>query len=197
MSSPAHPPLKLLVVIASTRPSRIGLPVGTWIAETARAHGGFDVTVADLKEIDLPMMNEPLHPRLGQYAHEHTKRWSTVVGAQDAFIFVMPEYNHGFTAPLKNAIDYLMQEWQHKPVGVVSYGGVSGGLRAVQQLKQVLSALKMVLVPESVTLPSVADSVSAEGVFAPSDSVTQAAATMLDEVARWSRTLEPLRTGEV
>jgi NAD(P)H-dependent FMN reductase len=130
---------KLGIVIASTRPGRVGLPVAEWISGIAREHAGFDVQVIDLAELDLPFMDEPKHPRLHQYEHEHTIRWSETVDEIDAFLFVMPEYNFGFTAPLKNAIDYLHHEWAYKPVGLVTYGGVSAGTRAAQMIKQVVT----------------------------------------------------------
>jgi hypothetical protein len=113
----------LQIIIASTRPGRVGLPVARWFESRARTHGGLDVEVVDLAEIDLPFVDEPNHPRLRQYTQQHTKDWSAKVDAADAFVFVMPEYNYGFNAPLKNAIDYLHQEWLYKPVGLVSYGG--------------------------------------------------------------------------
>ena len=97
---------QLQIIIASTRPGRVGLPVGQWFADEARAHGGFKVEVLDLAEIDLPFMDEPKHPRLREYAHQHTKDWSASIEAGDAFVFVMPEYNFGLNAPMKNAIDY-------------------------------------------------------------------------------------------
>ena len=109
--------LKLMIVIASTRPGRVGLPVGTWFTNRVREQGGFEIDLVDLAELKLPFMDEPNHPRLRQYTHQHTKEWSARVDAAEAFVFVMPEYNYGFNAPLKNAIDYLLQEWQYKPVG--------------------------------------------------------------------------------
>src|SRR3954466_1851448 len=113
---------KLQVIIASTRPGRVGLPVGRWFHDRAVKHGGFDVELVDLAEVNLPFMDEPHHPRLGRYEHQHTKDWSARIASGDAFVFVLPEYNYGITAPLKNAIDYLNREWAHKPVGLVSYG---------------------------------------------------------------------------
>ena len=124
MNDAARP--RLLVVIGSTRPGRIGLPIARWFAERARGDGRFDVEVADLAEIGLPLMDEPHHPRLRQYVHEHTLRWSATVAAADAVVFVTPEYNYGLTAPVKNAIDYLHHEWRYKAAGFVSYGGVAG-----------------------------------------------------------------------
>lgn len=188
--------IDLLIIIASTRPGRIGLPVGEWITGLAKAHGGFTVRVADLATINLPFMNEPAHPVKKQYMFDHTKAWSETVEAAGAFIFVMPEYNHGVTAPLKNAIDYLTQEWGYKPVAFVSYGGVSGGLRAVQQVKQSVGALKMVAVSEAVTIPSVASFVH-DGRFAPEERLAGAANTMLGQLRRWALALEPMRAGAI
>ena len=93
----------------------------------AVAHDGFQPELVDLAEVALPFMDEPNHPRLRTYIHQHTKDWSAKIEAGDAFVFVMPEYNHGMTAPLKNALDYLQHEWQYKPLGFVSYGGVAAG----------------------------------------------------------------------
>lgn len=109
--------------------------------------------MTDLAELNLPMFDEPNHPRLHQYVHQHTKDWSAIVAASDAFIFVIPEYNYGFNAATKNAIDYLNSEWLNKPAGIVSYGAVAAGTRAAQMLKQVLSALKIVPVTDSVNIP--------------------------------------------
>ncbi|MCY0880233.1 MAG: NAD(P)H-dependent oxidoreductase [Firmicutes bacterium] len=182
----------LLIVIASTRPGRVGLPVGQWFERLSREHGGFDIEVADLKELNLPMMDEPHHPRFAQYTQPHTKAWSRMVDASDAVVLVMPEYNHGITAPLKNALDYLYQEWNYKPVGLVSYGGPSGGMRAAQMVKQVATALKMMPLPDSVAIPFVTQYLR-DGVFDPPDAIVQAAHAMLDELQRWTEALEPLR----
>lgn len=184
---------KLLVVIASTRPGRVGFPVAEWFLEQARAFGGFDVQMADLAELDLPLMNEPHHPRLRQYAHDHTRRWSEMVDASDAFVLVMPEYNHGFTAPLKNALDYLFHEWAHKPVGFVSYGGIAAGTRAVQLLKPVLVALKLTPIVEAVNIAWVTQHIH-DGTFRPEASIVRAAEVMLDELQRTASALRVMRT---
>jgi NAD(P)H-dependent FMN reductase len=188
-------PMRLMIIIASTRPGRAGLPVGTWFAGQAERHGGLEVDLVDLAELNLPMMDEPNHPRLRRYTHQHTLEWSERVDAADAFVFVTPEYNHSFPAPLKNAIDYLSQEWQYKPAGFVSYGGVAGGTRAVQSLKPVLDILKMTAVPESVVIPFISQLMD-NGVFTPGEPVEAAAQTMLDELDRWATALSPLRGKE-
>ena len=121
----------LTIIIASTRPGRAGLPIGTWFAERARVDGAFDVRVVDLADVGLPMYDEPDHPRLRRYRNQHTKDWSATIDAADAVVFVTPEYNYGYPASLKNAIDFLHEEWAYKPVGFVSYGGVAAGTRAI------------------------------------------------------------------
>ena len=172
----------LQVIIASTRPGRVGLPVGTWVAGAARAHDAFQVEVADLAEIDLPMFNEPEHPRFGRYQHEHTQRWSQRIDGSDAFVFVFPEYNYGYPASLKNALDYLSKEWAYKPVILVSYGGVSGGLRAAMNLQQVLTGVRL-LPAGSLPIPAVS-SLIADGVFTPTEAMAGQFDAILTELAR-------------
>jgi NAD(P)H-dependent FMN reductase len=183
----------LTVIIGSTRPGRAGLPIGEWFVEQARKHGAFDVEVADLAEIALPLLDEPNHPRLRRYVHQHTKDWSARVDRADAVVVVTPEYNYGYPASVKNALDYLHQEWQYKPVGFVSYGGVAAGTRAVQQLKQVVTTLKMVPVTESVNIPVHSSLMDEDGRFEGTEATEQAAAAMLDELARVEAALRPLR----
>ena len=118
---------RLMILVASVREGRIGLPIAQWVRERVESDGRFELDWADLKEIALPMMDEPHHPKMRNYTYEHTKEWSVRVDACDAFIFVQPEYNYSFAPSLKNALDYLLFEWQRKPVGTVCYGGISGG----------------------------------------------------------------------
>lgn len=184
----------LMLIIASTRPGRVGKPVADWLAREVVEHGAFDLEVADLLELDLPLMNEPEHPVLGRYRHEHTKRWSAAVAAADAFVMVTPEYNHSFNAPLKNAIDYLNKEWKRKPVAIASYGGVSAGLRAATMLRAVLSALGMVATGTTVSIPMVKTMLDEEGAFQPNDPLRKAATGMLDELLTLHRTLVTLRS---
>jgi NAD(P)H-dependent FMN reductase len=183
----------LQVLIASTRPGRVGLPIARWFTGVADAHGAFSVEVVDLAAVDLPFMDEPNHPRLRDYTHQHTKDWSATVERADAFAFVMPEYNYGFTAPLKNAIDYLNQEWSYKPVGLVSYGGVAAGTRAAQMVKQVVTTLRMTPTAEAVSIPFVAQLLDDEGLLRPDEGLVAAADAMLDELVRVEAALRPLR----
>lgn len=183
---------KLHTVIASTRPGRIGPAIGRWFHEFADSHGQFDAKLIDLADFKLPVLDEPHHPMRRQYEHDHTKLWSGSVNEADAFVFVIPEYNYNPPPSLVNAVDYLFWEWQYKPVGIVSYGGVSGGLRAAQQARLLVSTLKMMPVPEGVALPNVFQQLEG-GKFAANELNTQGASAMLNEMHKWATALAPLR----
>jgi NAD(P)H-dependent FMN reductase len=183
---------KLSVIIGSTRPGRVGLPIGQWFFERAKSHGKFDVELVDLKALNLPLLDEPEHPRLRKYRHEHSKAWSSIVENSDAFVFVTPEYNYSAPPALLNAIDYLFHEWTYKPLGFVSYGGISGGMRSAQMLKQTLCALKVVPIPEAVTITYFSQLMDNQ-TFKGSEALEKSAVTMLDELARWTDALRALR----
>ena len=187
------PKPKLLIIIASTRPGRIGVPVANWFMEQAGAHDGFELELVDLYELDLPLLDEPNHPRLRQYTKEHTKAWSETVDSADAVVFVTAEYNHSYTAALKNAIDYLHHEWHHKPLGFVSYGGVAAGTRAMQALKPVAIALALVPVVAAVNIPFVQQFRADDGTIIGNDVMVEAASAMLDELMTMHGALAPLR----
>jgi NAD(P)H-dependent FMN reductase len=185
--------LKLAVIIVSTRPGRKGPALAQWFADFARHQEIFDVTLIDLAEVNLPLLDEPAHPRLQQYQHAHTQAWSELIAAQDAFVFVSPEYNFGTPAPLVNALDYLFKEWNYKPAGFVSYGGVSGGLRGVQMTKLLLTALKMMPIPEAVSIPAFSDHIDANGTFQANSNHEHSADGMLNELRKWAAALKNLR----
>lgn len=181
----------LLVVIGSTRPGRQGDRWGAWFADIARESSGYDVQVVDLQELALPFLDEPKHPRLGEYQHEHTKAWSAMVEAADAVVLVTPEYNYSFPAPLKNALDYLSREWKDKPAGIVSYGGISAGLRAAHQLRQVLSALGTVTPQSTVSIPFSQQHLTDDGGVDAPESAVRSAEAMLAEMERLGALLRP------
>jgi NAD(P)H-dependent FMN reductase len=183
----------LQIILGSTRPGRKGPSIGEWFRQAATEHGAFEVEVVDLAEVGLPLLDEPNHPRFGDYVHQHTKDWSATVSRADAFVFVVPEYNHSINAATKNALDFLHTEWSDKPVGTVSYGGVSGGVRAMTALRPVFSALRMVVVSDAVNIPFFAQAIDDDGVFHPSEVSAGAAKAMLDELARYTDVLRPLR----
>jgi len=186
-------PVSLQIIIGSVRPARVGLPVAGWIESVARGDDRFEVTLVDLAEVDLPFLDEPEQPHLGRYTHEHTKAWSRMVDAADAFVFVMPEYNAGYSPALKNALDFLSAEWKHKAVGMVSYGGVSGGQRGAQQLKTIMLQLNLMPVPAAVPIPFVSAMINDDGDFEPSEPVATGAGRMLDSIVEWDEMLRGKR----
>jgi NAD(P)H-dependent FMN reductase len=184
---------RLMIVIASTRPGRGGSAVAQWFIRRATEHEGLELDVVDLIELALPLLDEPNHPRLHQYTQPHTHEWSEQVAAADAFVFVTPEYNHGYPASLKNAIDYLHHEWRYKPVGFVSYGGVAAGTRSVEQLQQVVTAVRMTPVIEQVNIPFYQQFIDDDGVVQANEVMEQSADAMLDQLLRHEEALRPLR----
>jgi len=185
--------LKLEILVTSTREGRGGLAVGQWFETFAKRRAGFATELVDLASVGLPHLDEPNHPMQRRYERPHTKAWSEQIAAADAFVFVVPEYNHGMPPALLNALDFLYQEWNYKPAAFVSYGGVSGGVRSVQMAKPVLTALKMMPIPEGVAVPFYTKHVSETGVFDPGDTLDKSAATTLDELARWAKALATMR----
>jgi NAD(P)H-dependent FMN reductase len=181
------------IIVGSTRPGRVGSSVAEWLADAARAHGGMQVEVVELADVALPLFDEPQHPRLGQYAHDHTRRWSETVARADAFVFVVPEYNHGMNAATKNAIDFLNREWRYKPAGICSYGGVSAGSRAAEQLIPVLTVLKVVPLAEAVNIPFVRQFVDDDGRIEPNEIMVNASSAMFTELLRWVDAMSTLR----
>jgi len=184
--------MNLTVILASTRPGRACEPIAAWFVEHAKRHGAFEVVVADLKAIALPHLDEPKHPRFRQYEHEHTKKWSAIVDAADAYVFVTPEYNYGPPPALINALDFVYHEWSYKPAAFVSYGGASGGMRSVQMSKQVVTALKMMPMFEGVAIPFYSTMMK-EGVFLGSEAVEKSIKPMLDELHKWAVGLKAMR----
>ncbi len=186
--------MKLQVIIGSTREGRQGGAVGAWAAEQARAHGKFDVEVVDLAAVDLPLLDEPHHPRFQKYTKEHTKRWAETVARGDAYLIVAAEYDHGPSASLVNALQYLQHEWAYKAAAFVSYGGVSAGTRATNALKIILTSLRVMPILEAVNVPFFTQFIDKEtGKFDPGEIQAKAAHVMLDELYRWAEALEGLR----
>jgi len=173
----------LKIVIASTRPGRLGAPIAHWLADRARREGSFDrVEVLDLATIDLPLFDEPNHPRTGRYVHPHTKAWSAAVDEADALIFVSPEYNGFPPATLINAVDYLHAEWADTPLGVLTYGAGGGGARARAQLELLAGYLQMPVAQSNFGLPNVFGQVR-EGAFTPIEGNDASAAALVTELA--------------
>ncbi|WGW11701.1 bifunctional NAD(P)H-dependent oxidoreductase/GNAT family N-acetyltransferase [Saxibacter everestensis] len=187
-------PIRLLVIVASTRPGRLGPAVADWFIQATQVdaeQAGITVEIADLAEVALPFLDEPEHPSTGVYTKEHTRAWSGLVDRADAFVVITPEYNYGMPAVLKNALDYLYREWAWKPVAFVSYGNTSAGTRSVQMAKQVVTTLRMMPIGATVAL-RIADSIQ-DGLVQKGTSLDQAARNVLEELSSVARALRPLR----
>jgi NAD(P)H-dependent FMN reductase len=185
--------LSLHTIICSTRPGRIGPALARWFNDFAVQHGKFRASLVDLVDFELPIYDEPNHPALQKYVKEHTKRWSESVATADAYAFVTPEYNYGPPPSFVNALNFVYKEWNYKPCGFVSYGGVSGGLRAAQLEKQLVTTLKMMPMAEGVAVPMVAQLLDQDKNFMPNDLIKTAATTMLHELHRWAEALKTMR----
>ena len=179
------------IILGSTRPNRNGEQVAKWVYETAALRSDADFELVDLRDYPLPHLDEPLPPSMGQYQNDHTKEWSDKIASFDGFVIVTPEYNHGTSGVLKNAIDYLYAEWNNKAVGFVSYGAV-GGARAAEQLRLISGELQMADVRQQVALSLLTDFEN-YSVFKPSAYHVAALNTLLDQVVAWSSALAPLR----
>jgi NAD(P)H-dependent FMN reductase len=184
---------RVMIIVASTRDGRKGLPVARWIEAEVGKDADWEIDPVDLKTVNLPMLDEPEHPRLGKYIHAHTKAWSAMVGAADAFILVTPEYNFFAPPAIINAIDYLSREWAYKPMAFVSYGGLSGGTRAVQALKPLLTSVRIVPITEAVNVPFFTQFIDTEDRFVASKQNETAAQTMLAELKKWTIGLKAMR----
>lgn len=185
--------MKLMIIVGSVRPGRIGLPIAQWVQSRAEADATFDeIDFVDLAELALPFMDEPNHPSKREYTKPHTIAWSERVDAADAFVFVTPEYNHSFSPALKNAFDFLSQEWWRKAVGFVSYGGVSAGTRGVAAFEPALTTLGLVKTGANVEIPF-AGSMISDSVFTPTDKEAAILTKMLAELGSLSGALKQLR----
>jgi NAD(P)H-dependent FMN reductase len=183
--------IRIGIIIGSTRPGRKGEAVAKWVYEIAQKRSDAEFELVDIKDFDLPLLDEPVPPSLGQYSKEHTKVWAAKVDSFDAYVFVTPEYNHGTSAALKNAIDFLFAEWNNKAAGFVSYGG-AGGARAVEQLRLVVAEVQIATVRNQVLLSMFTDFENFS-VFKPVPQQGQSVNAMLDQVIAWGGALKTLR----
>jgi NAD(P)H-dependent FMN reductase len=179
------------IILGSTRPGRNGEQVAKWVYDIASRRTDAEFELVDLRDYPLPHLDEPLPPSMGQYQNEHTKAWADKIASFDGFVIVTPEYNHGTSGVLKNAIDYLYAEWNNKAVEFVSYGAV-GGARAAEHLRLIAGELQMADVRQQVAL-SLLTEFENFSVFKPGDFNVAALDKMLDQVVAWSTALAPLR----
>lgn len=186
--------LQVAVVIGSVRDGRLGGLVGNWFADQARKREDFAIDVVDLATLDLPTVLPAFGGTVSQETESKLQEVTPRLAAADAFVVVTPEYNHSFPASLKNLIDWHMTEWQAKPVGFVSYGGIAGGLRAVEHLRLVFAEVHAVGIRDTVSFPVVARQIGPDGTFPlEPDECTNAAKTLLDQLEWWGWALREAR----
>jgi NAD(P)H-dependent FMN reductase len=183
--------IRIAIIIGSTRPGRVGEAVAQWVHGIASTRTDADYELIDLKEVNLPLLDEPVPPSRGQYSKEHTKAWAATIDSFDGFVFVTPEYNHATSAALKNAIDFLYKEWNNKAAGFVGYGS-AGGSRAVENLRLVMGEIQVADVRQQVML-SLATDFENYTKFKPAASHEKALSTMLDQLVAWSTALKSVR----
>ncbi len=183
--------IKVAIVVGSTRPGRKAEAVAQWVHGIASQRGDAEFEVVDIDHYKLPLLDEPIPPSRGQYNNPHTKAWAAKIDSFDAYIFVTPEYNHGTSGALKNAIDYLYKEWNNKSAGFVGYGS-AGGVRAVESLRLVMGEIMIADVRAQVALSLFAD-FETFTTFKPSPNHEKSVHAMLDQVIAWGNALKPLR----
>jgi NAD(P)H-dependent FMN reductase len=183
--------LRIGIIIGSTRPGRKAEAVARWVYGIAQQRKDAQFELVDVNDFNLPLLDEPVPPSLGQYSKDHTKAWAAKIGSFDAYVFVTPEYNHGTSGALKNAIDFLYKEWNNKAAGFVAYGSALGA-RAVEQLRLVMGELQIADVRAQVGLSLFTDFENYT-VFKPAPHHEKAVNAMLDQVIAWGGALKPLR----
>ncbi|HEX5748505.1 MAG TPA: NAD(P)H-dependent oxidoreductase [Archangium sp.] len=183
--------LKVAIIVGSTRPGRKAEAVARWVLELAKTRTDADFELVDIQDFQLPLLDEPVPPAMGQYTKPHTQAWAAKIDAFDAYVFVTPEYNHGTSGALKNAIDFLYREWNNKAAGFVSYGS-AGGTRAVEQLRLVMGELQVADVRAQVML-SLRTDFENYTTFKPAPHHEASVKAMLDQVIAWGGALKPLR----
>jgi len=183
--------IRIGIIIGSTRPGRKAEAVARWVHGVATKRGDAEFELVDIKDFDLPLLDEPMPPAAGKYSQPHTRAWAAKVASFDAYVFVTPEYNHGPSGALKNAIDFLYREWNNKAAGFVGYGS-AGGTRAVEQLRQVMGELLVADVRAQVAL-SLHTDFENFSTFKPAPMHEKSVNAMLDQVIAWGAALKTLR----
>ena len=185
-------PMKIAIIVGSTRPNRIGKAVADWVHEIARTRKDAEFELVDIADYNLPLLDEPVPPSQGRYSKEHTKRWAAKISEFDGFVFVTPEYNHAPSGALKNAIDILYAEWNNKAAGFVSYGS-AGGTRAVEVLRLVMAELQIADVRAQVTFSLFTDFENFSTFKTPDERKAHSLNTMLDQLVSWAGAMRAVR----
>lgn len=185
---------KLKIITSTVRPGRKGAAIGQWVLEQAKQNGAFDAELIDLGELNLPVMDEEIHPIMQQYKNEHTKQWAAKIAEADALIFVTAEYNYSYPAALKNAIEYLSHEWNYKPSGIVSYSaGPFAGVRGAWNLRADLISLKNIGIMEQVNIPNINALFAEDGTFLSNEQAAVNTGVMLNHLAVWAKGLKVIK----
>ena len=182
---------RIAIILGSTRPGRNGEAVARWVLEQASTRTDAEYELVDLRDHPLPHLDEEVPASMGMYSQAHTKAWAATIAAYDGFVFVTPEYNHGTSGVLKNALDYLYAEWNNKSAGFVSYGS-AGGVRAVEQLRLVMGELQVADVRQQVQFSLFSDFEN-YSTFVPGPQHAAMASVMLDQVVAWADALRTVR----
>ena len=185
---------KILVILGSTREGRRGEKVANWAMSVLSKRSDANFELVDLRDWDFPFYNLPTSPSTekGMYQSEIQKKWGEKIESAEGFILITPEYNHGYPAVLKNALDYLWFEWNHKPVVFISYGGLSGGIRAIEQLKQVVIELEMIPLIKSISIPRIKTLIDENGKFI-EKSYDKKIESLGKYITLWSKELKRIR----
>src|SRR5918998_2357686 len=185
------PMIRVAIVTGSTRPGRNNEAVARWVYDIAETRSDTEFELVDIADYNLPLLDEAVPPSMGQYRHAHTKAWAEKIGSFDAYVFVTPEYNHGTSGALKNAIDYLYREWNNKAAGFVSYGSAMG-TRAVEHLRLIMAELQIADVRAQVMLSLFTDFENFS-TFKPAPQHQQTLNTMCEQVVAWGAALKTVR----
>ena len=186
--------LRIGIIIGSTRPGRVGESVAKWVHEIARKRKDAEYELVDIKDFNLPLLDEPVPPSMGQYSKEHTKKWAAKIGSFDAFVFVTPEYNHSTSGALKNAIDFLYAEWNNKAAAFVGYGS-AGGARAIEHLRLIMAEVQVATVRNQVMF-SLFNDFENYTVFKPHTRHENSVNEMLDQLVAWGKAIKTVRGGQ-
>jgi NAD(P)H-dependent FMN reductase len=184
--------VKIAVIIGSTRPGRNAETVARWTYELAKKRTDAEFELVDIKDFNLPVLDEPVPPSMGKYSKPHTLAWAKKVASFDGYVFVTPEYNHAPSASLKNAIDFVYGEWNNKAAGFVSFGA-AGGTRAVEHLRQIMGELQIADVRAQVAFSLYTDFENFS-VLKPNPMHETNLNLMLDQLVSWAGAMKSVRT---
>jgi len=182
------------IILGTTRPNRFGPQIADWLQNVAKENQPADVAFefVDLADVNLPLLDEPMPPSLGNYANAHTKAWAKIVGSADGFVFITPEYNYTTSAALMNALDTVSAEWNFKPAAFVSYGAGAGGARAVLNLRTICGVLSIFDLRDEINIPYF-QQLGKDGKFQPTDAQNESAKKLLASVGTWAEAFKPIR----